>query len=206
MSCATPSAYDDAVTRSLAERKRQLVRDELTESALRLLAYQGYEQTTVDQIVAAAGVSRRTFFRYFRSKEDVIIEFLSHIGDKLRGALTARPAAEPPMEALRRALDVFTDTYAEEEEKSLRLATVTLTTPALLARYLERQAQWRAEAARVLAERAGADPDDLTPALVAAVGFATFDVALIAWVRANGAARLPDLIADAFDRLPTTLS
>jgi AcrR family transcriptional regulator len=195
-----------AVTRSLAERKRQLVRDELTESALRLLAFQGYEQTTVDQIVTAAGVSRRTFFRYFRSKEDVIIEFLSDLGDKLRGALAARPAAEPPMVALHRALDVFTETYAEHEEKSLRLATITLTTPALLARYLERQAQWRAEATAVLVERAGADADELTAALVAAVGFGAFDVALTAWVRANGAARLPDLIGDAFDRLPATVS
>ncbi len=81
-----------------------------------------------------------------------------------------------------------------------------MTTPALLARYLERQAQWRAEATAVLAERAGADADDLAPALVAAVGFAAFDVALTAWVRANGAARLHDLIGNAFDRLPATVS
>ncbi len=59
---------------SLAERKRQLVRDELTEAALKLLAFQGFEATTIDQMAAAAGLSRRTFFRYFQSKEDVIIE------------------------------------------------------------------------------------------------------------------------------------
>jgi AcrR family transcriptional regulator len=190
------------VTGSLAERKRQLVRDELTEAALKLLAFQGYEQTTVDQIVAAAGVSRRTFFRYFRSKEDVIIEFLSHLGDKLRDALAARPAPEPPLVALRRALDVFTKPYDEHEEKSLRLAAITLTTPALLARYLERQAQWRAAAAAELAARMGTAPGDVQPELVAAVGFAAFDVALGAWVRGGGGARLPDLIEDAFARLP----
>jgi hypothetical protein len=58
----------------------------------------------------------------------------------------------------------------------------------------------------VLVERAGVDADELTAALVAAVGFGAFDVALTAWVRANGAARLPDLIGDAFDRLPATVS
>jgi AcrR family transcriptional regulator len=226
-----------AVTGSLAERKRQLVRDELTESALRLLAYQGYEQTTVEQIVAAAGVSRRTFFRYFRSKEDVIIEFLSQLGAKLRDALAARPASEPPMVALRRALSVFTDTYGEHGDKSLRLATITLTTPALLGRYLERQAQWRAEAADALAARmatggpagpagsadgTGAAPrrgspgvaptgggsggaGSMGPALVAAVGFATFDVAIAEWVRAGGRRELSEVLEEAFDGLATLI-
>src|SRR5215207_7180855 len=130
---------------TLAERKRQLVRDELTEAALKLLAFQGFEETTIDQIVAAAGVSRRTFFRYFRSKEDVIIEFLGHLGTKLSHALAARPASEKPSVALREAFAVFTDTYHHNPEKSIRLARLTLRTPALMARYLERQTQWRAD-------------------------------------------------------------
>ena len=59
---------------TLAERKRQVVVDELTEAALQLLAIKGFDTTTVDEIVAAAGVSRRTFFRYFASKEDVVVQ------------------------------------------------------------------------------------------------------------------------------------
>jgi AcrR family transcriptional regulator len=192
---------------SLAERKRQLVRDELMDAALKLLAYRGFDETTIDQIVAAAGVSRRTFFRYFRSKEDVIIEFLSGLGQKLAGALAERPAAEPPLVALRRALDVFADTYGAHEEKSLRLATITLTTPALLARYLERQAQWRAEAAGVLAARMGVDAaTDPRPALAAGVGFAAFDTALAGWVREKGGKRLPDAIDETFAALPALVS
>ncbi|MFC7471624.1 TetR family transcriptional regulator [Actinomadura keratinilytica] len=53
---------------SLAQRKRQLVADELTEAALQLLALSGFDGVTVDEIVAAAGVSKRTFFRYFASR------------------------------------------------------------------------------------------------------------------------------------------
>jgi AcrR family transcriptional regulator len=184
---------------TLAERKRQLVRDELTEAALKLLAFQGFEETTIDQIVAAAGVSRRTFFRYFRSKEDVIIEFLGHLGTKLSDALAARPDSEEPAVALREAFGVFTDTYHHNPEKSIRLARLTLRTPALMARYLERQTQWRADTSAELARRMKADPaTDLRPSLTAAVGFAAFDTAMASWVDGDGDQELNALLDKAF--------
>jgi AcrR family transcriptional regulator len=184
---------------TLAERKRQLVRDELTEAALKLLAFQGFEETTIDQIVAAAGVSRRTFFRYFRSKEDVIIEFLGHLGTKLSDALASRPPGEKPAVALREAFSVFTDTYHHNPEKSIRLAKLTLRTPALMARYLERQTQWRADTGAELARRMKVDPaTDLRPALTAAVGFAAFDTAMTSWVDGDGDPDLNTLLDKAF--------
>ncbi|MYW13205.1 TetR family transcriptional regulator, partial [Streptomyces sp. SID2563] len=85
---------------TLAERKRRLVSDELTESALQLLALKGFDAVTVDEIAAAAGVSKRTFFRYFASKEDVVVQFLADMGTGIRAELAARPAAEPPSVAL----------------------------------------------------------------------------------------------------------
>ncbi|GAA3448454.1 TetR family transcriptional regulator [Dactylosporangium matsuzakiense] len=169
---------------SLVERKRQLVRDELSEAALQLVAFQGFDDTTIDQMAAAAGVSRRTFFRYFQSKEDVIIEFLSDLGRKLRTALQSRPESEPPAEAVRQALRVFTDKFWEHPEKSSRLARVTVETPALLGRYLERQVAWKATMTEELARRMAVDPDTtLEPAVLVAVAFAAFDTALMCWAR-----------------------
>ncbi|MDG4861081.1 TetR family transcriptional regulator, partial [Streptomyces sp. T-3] len=91
---------------SLAQRKRQLVADELTEAALQLLVEKGFDAVTVDEIVAAAGVSKRTFFRYFASKEDVVVQFLADMGTGMRGGLADRPAKERPSVALRHAVDV----------------------------------------------------------------------------------------------------
>jgi AcrR family transcriptional regulator len=183
----------------LAHRKRQLVRDELAEAALRLLAFQGFEETTIDQIAAAAGVSRRTFFRYFQSKEDVIVESLSEIGEELRAALDARPAGEAPATAVRQAFSVFVDELcAESPEKELRLTRLILHTPALAARYLERQAEWKAHVAASLARRMGLSEDDLRPVVMAGVAFAALEAALHGWIASNGERHLGALLDETF--------
>ncbi len=81
---------------TLAQRKRQLVATELTEASLQLFALKGFDAVTVDEIASASGVSKRTFFRYFASKEDVVVQFLAGMGTDIRAALAARPAAERP--------------------------------------------------------------------------------------------------------------
>ncbi len=192
---------------SLAERKRQLVRDELARAALKLLAWQGFEATTIDQIVAAAGVSRRTFFRYYQSKEDVIVQFLGDVGDKLRTALAARPAEEPPAQALRHTLDVLVAHCLAEPAKSVRLVLLVQRTPALRARFLERQAQWRTDLATELARRAGTDTRvDLHPGLAAAVALAAFDTAVNRWAERDGTEALTDLTDRTIGAVATALN
>jgi AcrR family transcriptional regulator len=182
----------------MAERKRLLVRSELAEAAVKLLADQGFEETTVDQIVAAVGMSRRTFSRYFDSKEDVIVHMLAEAGVKLCAELNARPADEPPAVALRRALSVFTSMSVGNPAKMLRVSRLILDTPALLARFLERQSQWQAEMTGILALRAGLDPDvDLRPAVAAGVALTAFQAALRRWVDSGGSESLDEVVDQA---------
>jgi AcrR family transcriptional regulator len=189
---------------NLAERKRQLVRDQLSESALRLLARQGYEETTVEQIVAAAGVSRRTFFRYFKSKEDVIVESIGDLGSAIRDELVSRPATEQPQAAMRAALSVAVQQLTEEPAKAVPLVRLLLDTPVLRRRYLERQSILQEELAAVLARRDGLDEredrEDLGPALVAGVAITAFQVAVDAWARHGGEENLDALMDEAFAR------
>jgi AcrR family transcriptional regulator len=186
-------------TLSLAERKRRLVRDELGHAALVLLAAQGFEATTIDQIVAAAGVSRRTFFRYFKSKEDVILEFLADVGADVCAELAGRPPGESPGTALREALTVAVETVTEHPEKSLALARLTMETPALHARFLDRQAGLQRDLAAVIARRQGADPDtDMGPAVFAGMALTAFDIALARWARQSGPEELRALVDQAF--------
>jgi AcrR family transcriptional regulator len=191
---------------SMAERKRQVVREELGGAALRLLAINGFECTTIDQIVAAAGVSRRTFFRYFKSKEDVIIVFLGDLGKFVLEALAARPAEEPPGAAIRAALSVIVDGFSEDPAKSVALTNLMIGTPALRARYLDRQAELQAGLAVELARRSGTDPaTDPRSDLTAAVALKAFDVTLARWAAGGGTEDFGTILDESFALLPTLL-
>ena len=186
---------------SIAERKRRLVRDQLGEAALHLLARQGFEETTVDQIVAAAGVSRRTFFRYFKSKEDVIVESVNDMAATVRAELAARPAQENPEVAVRAAFAVAVEELAQKPEKTLPVTRLIFDTPALRRRFLENHSVLQEELAAVVAQREGLDAEeDLGPALVAGVALTAFQVALEAWVRHGGSEDLHALMDEAFAR------
>ncbi|MEV1245535.1 TetR family transcriptional regulator [Nonomuraea sp. NPDC050022] len=182
------------------------MRDELAEAAFALLASQGFEETTVDQIVAAVGMSRRTFSRYFQSKEDVVVHKLAEAGTQLCAELRARPASEPPAAALRQALRVFTHIGGDDPAKALRIAQLILGTPALLARLLERQSHWQQEMAGILAQRARTDAEaGLYPSLAAGLTLTAFQTALRSWADGDGAQSLDALIDQVFAPLASAI-
>ncbi|WP_312018460.1 TetR family transcriptional regulator [Streptomyces sp. I05A-00742] len=184
---------------TLAERKRRLVANELSEAALQLLASKGFDAVTVDEIVATAGVSKRTFFRYFASKEDVVVQFLADMGTGIHAELVARPAGERPSVALQHAVWVPVAACAGHSDRALRVVQLILRTPALLARFLERQAQWRDDLAGELARRLDLDPGtDLYPRMAAGMALTAFDAVLHRWSASDGAEDSAALIDDAF--------
>jgi len=172
---------------TLAQRKRQLVADELTQAALALLAREGFDAVTVDEIAAAAGVSKRTFFRYFASKEDVVVQFLAEMGAGMRDELAGRPAQEPPSAALRHTVWRSIDACAGHADRALRVVQLILGTPALLARFLERQAQWCDDLAAEVARRLDLDPaSELYPHLAAGMALTAFHTVLQRWSDSDG--------------------
>ena len=190
------------VNTGVAERKRQLVADELRDAALMLLATRGFDTVTVDDIVTAAGMSRRTFNRYYASKEDVVVRFLADMGADIVAALAARPAGEPPSVALRHAvwvpLAACTD-HPDHIERARKVVRLVLDTPALQARWLERQTQWRAGLIAELAARRGLDPDtDPYPRLAAGMALVVFDTVLQQWRPGDDEQRLAELTDQAF--------
>ncbi|NBE54909.1 TetR family transcriptional regulator [Streptomyces boluensis] len=194
---------------TLAQRKRQLVADELSEAALQLLAQKGFDGVTIDEIAATAGVSKRTFFRYFASKEDVVVQFLADMGTGMRAELAGRPEGEPPSVALRHAVWVSMAVCADRSDHAARALSVVqliLRTPALRARFLERQAQWRDELAAELGTRLDLDPDtELYPRLAAGMALTAFDTVLHRWSDSDGTADPSDLTDRTFAVLGAAL-
>ncbi|MGN5377483.1 hypothetical protein ACQ4WX_06440 [Streptomyces lasalocidi] len=113
--------------------------------------------------------------------------------------LSARPADEPHAVALRHALPVFTSLSVDNPDKTLRVSRLILDTPALPARFLERQSQWQTGMTGILARRTGLDPGaELRPALAAGVALTAFQTRLRRWVDGDGTKDMDELVDQAF--------
>jgi AcrR family transcriptional regulator len=183
----------------LRERKRLRTRRALAEAALRLFTEKGFAQTTAREIASEVGVSERTFFRYFGSKEDVVLGLLDEMGNNLAARLSARPANEPPFTALRRSFDLMTQTLAQDPERSRAILHLTHQVPSLRARQVEKQDLWTTRLAAELAKRMGVDASvDLRPRLYAATSLSALDVAVNHWDATAGDHSLDELLDQAF--------
>src|ERR1700735_1023910 len=148
-------------------RKRVTSREELEQAAFALFAAQGFESTTVDEIAAAAGIGRRTFFRYFPSKNDVPWGAFEDELDRMRVRLKACPPEVPLMDAIRLALIDFNHVAPAQVPLHRRRMELILRVPTLLAHSPLRFTAWRAVIAEFTAERTGRRPADLAPQAIA---------------------------------------
>jgi len=185
----------------LPERKRQLVRQEIARAAWLLFAERGYEDTTVEAIARAAGVSRRSFFRYFSSKEDVVVGTSDALAEDVLAAFARRPKHEPPLVAIERALRPAIETRLADAAESRAIISLLRESRTLRRALLERHARLEERLAVLIAVRTGADPRrDPTPALLAFLARALIDTAFNVWYdqrpRSVGA-----MIDDLFRRL-----
>ncbi len=142
-------------------------REDLEVVALQLFAERGFEATTVDDVAEAAGIGRRTFFRYFASKNDVIWGDFDGALEHLRARLAEVPPATALVDGLREAVLEFNALPpGAERQHRVRMAMV-LHTPALQAHSTLRYAGWRAVVAEHVATRTGQGAEEFGPQLLA---------------------------------------
>jgi mycofactocin system transcriptional regulator len=161
-----------------AGRRRITSRAELEQVAFELFGRQGFEQTTIDDIASAAGIGRRTFFRYFHSKNDVPWGDFDAELVRMRKHLFAAPARTPLMDAIRQAVVDFNRVAPEQMPAHRRRMELILRVPALQAHSTLRYAAWRQVIADFVAERTGLPPGALLPR---AVAYAMLGVAVAAY-------------------------
>jgi AcrR family transcriptional regulator len=186
----------------LREEKKERRRGRITAAALALFAERGFEGTTIDEIAAAADVSRRTFFRYFARKEDVILDWKRSTADELSAALAQRPAAESPLWAVHGALAAVVARYAEQPELTLGLMRLSDSGPKLTAG--EDYPDWGATLAAGVAQRLRVDPvADPRPRLIATVGMAIAEATVQSWAESGGERDLLELLDEGFRSIHT---
>lgn len=178
---------------------------EISHAALALIAERGFDATTVDDIAEAAGISRRTFFRYFPSKNDVLWGDFDDRLDDFRRRLASGPHDVPLAEALRDAVLEFNQHPADEVHYHRRRMALLLNVPGLVAHSTLRYAAWRAVVADWVAARTGADPAGLHAQTVAWTALAVSLAAYEQWLRGEGY-DLSELIRKAYDVLGATFA
>ena len=188
-----------AVRTNTRDIARAAIRFELAQVAFELFRREGFDNVTVNDLAAAAGVSRSTFLRYFGSKEDAVLGAVDIQGEQVVGALRARPADEGDWTALRRALDTVTELHRQDPDGALAMSQLIMRTPALGARTLEKQNGWRPAIAQALAERADPSwPTLLVPSVRAAAAVDCLNVAVDGWTASDGRLDLDALLDEAF--------
>ncbi|NSC23604.1 TetR family transcriptional regulator [Streptomyces albus subsp. chlorinus] len=179
---------------SLRERKKIQTRQAIRRAAYRLFQEQGYDATPVDQIADEAEVSPSTVFRYFPTKEDIVLtdEYDALVEDALR----SRPAGEPPVAALREALySSLARIYQSDAEETFQRIRLIGEVPALRARMSEHSADTAWLLRRTLAERAGRSEDDLELRIVTGAMLGALTEAMYFWVDTGMPGTLDDLRA-----------
>lgn len=185
-----PAAAGEPTFEDRRSAVRQLRRDSVAQlierTAVDLFVDRGFAEVSVDDVAQAAGISQRTFFRYFASKDDVLLGYRRRLDQRLLAALQARPAEEAPLMALRSAFLDTSHVPPGDREAVLVRARAVASAPALLARSRGEQMGEIDALAEELASRMGVEGVDHRSRLVAAVMSAAAVTAWDIWVEGNG--------------------
>lgn len=158
--------------KSLRMRQKEAVRDAIREAAFRLFESRGFDDVAIEEITEEAGVSPRTFFRYFPTKEDVALDWLDSSGPIIRGALQEQGPEVPIHDAISNAFAVSAATGEDFVRHLAFISRLALDSPRLRAGLLVRRQTWADALEPVVARRMNLGEDALEPKLWAAIAIA----------------------------------
>lgn len=172
---------------------RAVVRSLLAQTAMQLFAENGYDQTTVDEVATAAGVSRRTLFNYFRTKEDLALSGLSEQGDVIAARLAARPTDEGVWASLRSSFLVLDEINLSPQNR-LEIVSILFGNDSLRAGHAEKQARWTDLLAPLIEPKLPASAERSFEArAIVATAITCLQTATEEWLRQQGASPLFNL-------------
>ncbi|PQP19513.1 TetR family transcriptional regulator [Rhodococcus opacus] len=177
----------------IREQTRAVMRALIAQTALGLFAEKGFDATTIEDVAAAAGVSRRTLFNYFKSKDDIALSGLSEQGQEIADRFSERPVAEDVWESLRAAFQVL-DEIETTPERRLEFIRFVFGNDSLRAGHVEKQQHWQQLLTPLIEKRLPQGPRRLLQArAIAASAIACLHAAMEQWARDGGREEVLDL-------------
>jgi AcrR family transcriptional regulator len=168
---------------SLQARKQELVRNAIYDAAIEIFSTKGFDETTVEEVAQAAGVSRRSFFRYFASKDDLLALSVVNYGQGLVSAVAACPASLGPMEVIRETV-VSCAKYAASQPRTRQTVEIAVKSASARQAYQSRLMEVEDALAEAFAARIkNASRDDLKARMYASVTLLVMNLTIGAWFR-----------------------
>lgn len=180
----------------LREIKMGRTRRQIADHAFALFMTQGFESTTIEQIATAAEVGTRTLYRYYPTKESLIVDFVESSLDAAAADLRKQPDDRPLPQALYAVIETVMEVTREDAERVLAVYRLAEQAPSVKARLAEQALRWRIDVADEVSRRIGGGAQaDMVAALVAANAMNIIDITMRTWVMGGGA-RTPESIAE----------
>ncbi len=199
MNDTTSSQYDESQPMSLRERKKRLAQATIEETALRLFQQQGYEHTSIQDIANAVMMSSRTFFRYFASKEEVLLGPMHTIqSDSLRFLQRVAPT-ESPHAALRATVEYLASRYQQQRASFLTRYQVVMQIPSIASIYLYALMETEPAICDALCSHLEAATNRHEIRLLVAIYMAALRVALEEWLEQEAQGDLVSLLREYLD-------
>jgi AcrR family transcriptional regulator len=168
-------------------------RGRLEQAAMELYRNRGFEQTTVAEIAACAGLTERTYFRYFADKPEVLFSGAAALEELMVIAVAGAPESSGPLEAAAAALDAAAQVLQERREFAHQRQAVIAANPELQERELKKMASLAAALAEALRRRGVGDP---ASRLTAEMAIAVFKLSFERWLNDDNRRTLPRLMRD----------
>ena len=185
---------------SLREQQKANTRAELTRKGMELFLKQGFESTTIEQIVEPLGIAKRTFFRYFKTKEDVVFGFYEDKTPLLVEYLQNRPAQEDAYTAVCQTLAMHLELYDANPQQAWALVRLIQENPALAAKGFEKRSEREERFADALLQRSdAADASPIKARVIVGIAMLAWEQALKEWHRLGGKQDLRPIVERAFE-------
>lgn len=182
--------------------RKARIREALIEAGMEVFREQGFDAATVSAIAEKVGISRRTFFRYFAAKDDLVFYWMDEQGAFMSKALQGHDAAHSPVATMQRSFLALAEYHDAQPQRVRALTHLIFDTPTLSRRYHEEQARWEDKFLRMLmrGRRMGAAERFVLQVLLSAT-ITAFVVAIRCWATSRAKSPLRDQVERAFDAL-----
>jgi AcrR family transcriptional regulator len=183
------------IARGLRERKKLKTKEAIQREALRLFQEQGYDETTIEQIAAAAEISPSTFFNYFPTKEDVVL--FDRYDPMLVSMIAELPRDEPLSRTIERSVSMLASAIETDRETIFVRAKLGFEVPQVRARFWEELEKAQNLFASIIAARSGRKASDFEVRVLAMAIVTTAFEASLEWIRQDGKGDMFALVKDA---------